>query len=73
MDDEQVGYWVIVGLLLFSFWKMRRVFLAMYLEDGVKMFNFLFIPFAVYFKFRKAMKEAKDERVEEIIEKHKSK
>ena len=73
LSSEQVGYWVIVGTIIFSIWRLRRVFLASYLEDGFKMFNFLLTPFAVYYGLKKDVRDARDEWAEETIAKHESK
>lgn len=74
MDNSEVGYWLIVGILAFTVFRLRRQFYALYLDEGIKFFfTFLFFPFIVFFRFGKAVREAREEWAEETIEKHKTK
>tara|TARA_R110002153_G_scaffold58283_2_gene159885 strand:+ start:1471 stop:1716 length:246 start_codon:yes stop_codon:yes gene_type:complete len=73
MDSEQVGYWLIIGIIVFTAFGIRNQVYAVYLEEGMKFFfTFMFLPFAAFFKLRRAMKDAREEWAEEIIERHKN-
>ena len=71
MDNAEVGYWLIIGTLAFATWRISRPLYAVYLEGGAKWFvTFLFFPFIAYFKFTRALREARSEWTEEVIERH---
>lgn len=73
MDDDQVGYWLVVGSIVFTLFVVARPIYAIYLEEGAKFFFVaLFFPFIVCYRFIKIAREVRREWVEEIIERHKN-
>ena len=71
MDSAEVGRAVILGSLILTVWTFRKPFYAVYLEYGIRGFIApLIMPFVVYSKFFRLLKEERNKWAEQTIREH---
>jgi len=69
--EAGLGYWLLVGIVVLTAWRISRPLYAIYLEEGLKWFFIVpLLPFILYFKFLRSWKQARKDWAEEVIEKH---
>ena len=71
MDSSEVGRVVILCSLILIVWTFRKPFYALYLEYGIRGFIApLIVPFVVYSKFFRLLKQERNKWAEETIKEH---